>query len=84
MAMPHHLLVACIALNKMLLPWSVVFPQSLSITQFRGTSRSVQAGKYVIVKTSTELTAAVLFHVFNSSYAIVNNEKMACRLMQYS
>ena len=59
----HHLLVACIAHNKTLLPWSVV---SLDPSHnFGELFQSVQAGKYAIVKTSTELTAAILFHALS-------------------
>ena len=44
--------------NKTIVPWSVV---SLDPSQnFGELFRSFQAGKYSIVKTSTELTAAVL------------------------
>ena len=46
------------ATKKTIVPWSVV---SLDLTQtFRELFRPVQAGKYAVVKTSTELAAAVL------------------------
>ena len=44
--------------NKTIVPWSVV---SLNPSQnFEEVFRSVQAGKYAIVKTSSDLAAAVL------------------------
>ena len=63
--------------------WSVV---SLDPSHnFGGTFPVCSSRKYVIVKTSTESTAVVLFHaLLISSYTIVNNEKWFAIHMQYS
>ena len=66
------------AANKTIVPWSVI---SLDPSQnFGELFRSVQAGKYAIIKTSTDLTAAVLES--SGSYAILNNEKWSSTRIQ--
>ena len=64
--------------NRTLVPWSVV---SLDPSQnFGELFESVQAGKYAIVKTSTELSAAIL----ESNGVRVGNDKSCLSLVDKS